>query len=73
MTQSLMIGPVTQLTQNIAYALPARQVRLQSTAVLQVSIDGSSYSDLTATTTGTDVTAVFVKCTTGTCNVVCRV
>lgn len=73
MTSSILIGPTHTLTQNTAYALPARQVRVMSTAVLQVSIDGSSYADVAATTTGTDVTAVFAKCTTGNAVVVCRV
>jgi len=73
MSTSLLIGPTNTLTQNIAYALPARQVRLMSVAVLQVSVDGSNYTDVAATTTGTDVTAVFAKCTTGDTVAVCRV
>lgn len=70
---SLLIGPAATLTQNIVYALPARQVRLQSTRVLQTSVDGSTYTDVAGTTTGADVTAVFTKCTTGSAVVVCRV
>lgn len=73
MTLSILIGPTHTLTQNIAYALPARQVRIISSAVLQASVDGSSYADVAATTTGTDLTSVFVKCTTGNAVVVCRV
>lgn len=73
MTFSVLIGPTHTLTQNVVYALPARQVRLQSTAVLQTSIDGSTYTDVAGTTTGADVTAVFAKCTTGAAVVVVRV
>ena len=72
-TQSLLIGPAATLTQNIVYALPARQINIMSTRVLQISVDGSSYADVAATTTGTAVTGVFTKCTTGSAVVVCRV
>ena len=73
MPKSLMIGPAQDMTQNVVYALPARQVRLMAVDVIQVSVDGSAYSDVAASTTGTDVTAVFTKCTTGNTVVVCRV
>lgn len=62
---SLLIGPSNALVQNTTYALPARQVRLMSGAVIQISLDNSAFSDVAASTTGADVTALFVKCTTG--------
>lgn len=72
-TPSLFIGPAQTITQNIANALPARQVRIVSTVALEVSVDGSSWSALANSTTGTDVTGVFVRCTTASPLVVCRV
>lgn len=73
MTNSLLIGPTNTFVQDTVYALPARQVRLQSTIALQTSIDNSTWTSVAASTTGVDVTAVFVKCTTGAAVVVCRV
>jgi hypothetical protein len=73
MTTSLLIGPTQTLTQSVVYALPARQVRMLSSAVLEVSVDNSSFTAVAATTTGTDVTAGWAKCTTGAAVVVCRV
>jgi len=70
---SLLIGPAQAMEQDVVYALPARQVRLMSVDVIQVSVDGSTYSDVADSTTGVDVTAVFAKCTTGDTTVVCRV
>lgn len=72
-TPGILIGPAATLTQNVVYALPAREVNVMSTRVLQVSVDGSAYSDVAATTTGTALTGVFVKCTTGSAVVVARV
>jgi hypothetical protein len=73
MTTMLLIGPTTTLTQNIVYAMPARQVRVLSSTMLQVSVDNSTFTDVSATTTGTDVTAGWVKCTTAGPVVLCRV
>jgi len=73
MTTSLLIGPTHTLTQSVVYALPARQVRMLSSAVLEVSVDNSSFTAVAATTTGTDVTAGWTRCTTGAAVVVCRV
>ena len=73
MTEVLTIGPTHTLTQSIVYAMPARQVRVLSSAVLLVSVDNSTFTDLAATTTGTDVTAGWTKCTTAAAVVICRV
>lgn len=72
MTESILIGPAITLTQNVVYAAPARQVRIISSRVLETSVDNSTFAAVTATTTGTDLTSVFVKCTTGSAIVVCR-
>jgi hypothetical protein len=73
MTNSLLIGPAATLVQSTVYALPARQVRIQSTIALETSIDNSTWTAVAASTTGVDVTAVFARCTTGAAVVVCRV
>lgn len=62
---TLLIGPANALVQNTVYALPARQVNLMSSAVIQTSLDNLTFADVAASTTGTAVTALFVKCTTG--------
>lgn len=69
---AITIGPVHALAQTTSYALPARAVYLQAMNVIEVSIDGSTFAAVTASTTGTLVTGVFVKCTSGTTQLVCK-
>jgi hypothetical protein len=61
----LTAGSTYTMTQNVVYGIPSRVVFIHSSAVLQTSLDNSSYSDLAATTTGTQLVDPFVKCTTG--------
>ena len=65
MTTSVTIGPAFTFVQNTVYALPARQVRVMSTIALEVSVDNSAWTAVAASTTGTDITGVFTRCTTG--------
>lgn len=68
----ISIGVPTVLAQSAIYALPARACLVQSTAVLETSIDNSSYTAVTATTTGVVLAAGFAKCTSGTATVLCK-
>jgi hypothetical protein len=72
-TTQVRIGPVETLTQNVAFALPARQVRVMSSLAIDVSLDGSTWAALANATTGADCTAAFVRCTTGNALFVARV
>lgn len=64
-TEQILVGPATNIVQNQVYALPAKLVSITSTRVMQVSVDNSTFSDVTATTSGTTVTGIYTKCTTG--------
>lgn len=72
-TLAVKIGPVETLTQNVTFALPARQVRLMASAAVEISLDGSAWAVLANSTTGADATAAFVRCTTTNALVVVRV
>lgn len=72
-TTAVLIGPVQTLTQNVVYALPARQVRVMSSIAVDISLDGSAWAALANSTTGADCTAAFVRCTTGSPLFVARV
>ena len=72
-TELLMIGPMQTITQNVAYAMPAKATTIQSLAAIESSIDGSTWAALTgANTTGVKTAARFVRCTTGATQVVCK-
>lgn len=60
-TQMLVSGITNILTQNVIYALPARNVWLQTSVVIQTSLDGSNFTDVAASTTGVHVVAPFIK------------
>lgn len=66
------IGVPTVFAQSTVYALPARATLVQSTAVLETSVDNSAYTAVTATTTGVVLAAGFAKCTSGTATVLCK-
>lgn len=72
-TTALTIGNVIPLTQNAVYTAPARFVKFQSSAVVQVSMDNSTFVDVAASTTGMDLIAPYVKCTgVTTCVAICK-
>lgn len=64
-TTLVKIGVVETLTQNVVYALPARQVRVMSSLAIDISLDGAAWAALANATTGADCTAAFVRCTGG--------
>lgn len=64
-TTLLSIGYVQTLTQNVAFALPARQVRVMTSLAVDVSLDGAAWANLANATTGADCTAAFIRCTAG--------
>jgi hypothetical protein len=69
---SIPNGIATVVPQTTPFALPARPHRLQSTVVLETSIDGTTYTAVTATTTGIDSQAVLARCTTSTATVIVK-
>lgn len=63
--QTLSAGPSYTLVQNIKYALPPGVNMVQSLAVVEVSVDNSTYAALTgANTTGVNTAAKFIRSTT---------
>lgn len=71
-TQSLMSGVPTVIAQTTAYALPPRGCFIQSTVALEVSVDGTTYVTLAASTTGAQTGATFVRCTTAPTTVIVK-
>lgn len=71
-TQSLMSGVPTIIAQTTAYALPSRGCFIQSTVALEVSVDGTAYTTLASSTTGTQTGATFVRCTTAPATVIVK-
>lgn len=62
-TVQLTIGPTHVLAQNVVYALPARSVKVSSTAAVEISVNGSAWDALTgAETVGAETGAVFIRC-----------
>lgn len=66
------IGVPTVFAQSKIYALPARATFVQSSAVLETSLDNSTYTSVSATTTGILLAACFARCTSGTATVSCK-
>lgn len=66
----LTTGVTTAMVQNTVYALPAITVFLRATDVLETSLDGNTFSRVTATTTGLEIADMCVRCTTVTTCVV---
>lgn len=56
-------GYVHTLLQNIVYSTPPKRAFILSDTVLEQSLDNSSYARVTATTTGVEIVAPFVRCT----------
>jgi hypothetical protein len=70
---ALSPGGQIALTQNVAYALPARRVHITSTVALEVSVDKVAWSALTgANTTGAFASGTYVRCPTANCVIVCK-
>jgi hypothetical protein len=67
--QSLSIGPPTIITQNVIYALPAKQCQVITTLACETSPDQSTW---TAFTSGGITSAGFIRCTTGSPTVTCK-
>lgn len=61
-TESLTIGPVHTLTEDVIYALPPRAVLLQSDVEVETSLDGVNFAVLAGSTTGVMTAAIFVRC-----------
>jgi len=72
-TQQIQIGVLTTITQNTAYALPARKCFIMSLAAVEISPDASTWVAATGSnTTGVAVAAPFVRCTTGNTSIVAK-
>ncbi len=70
---TVRIGIVETILQNVVYALPARQVRAMASVSVDISLDNSTWAALANVTTGADCTAAFVRCTTGNALFLCKV
>jgi len=74
MPQSISIGPVTPLTQNVVYALPSKRVLLFTDGTTP-TLQQSNTSDFTANVAVTlvggqiEVAGGFIRCTSGNVNV----
>jgi hypothetical protein len=66
MTTILSAGGTYALVQNQVYVLPPTVVRVHSTDALEVSVDNTNFVLTAATTTGLELAASFVRCTTST-------
>lgn len=72
-TELLTIGPPTAILQNVAYALPARTVRVHALAAVEISVDNSAWDTLTgAETVGAEAASAFIRCTTANTTVVLK-
>lgn len=69
----ILIGPVITLLQNIIYALPARSCFILAGAVIQVSLDGTTFANLVGSNVGIQTSAIFVRCATGDTSFVAKV
>lgn len=67
-------GPVHTLTQDTIYALPARKVRIHTSAAVEVnnSSGTTGWVLLSSSTTGVDTAAAFVRCTTANATITCK-
>jgi hypothetical protein len=72
-TPMIVSGVTTSLVQNTTYALPSKNVWVQSSATIQVSLDGSNWADVTASTTGVHVVAPFIRNTSSSTGIVIMV
>jgi hypothetical protein len=68
---TLSAGHTHTLVEDVVYALPPVQVMVHSTVLLQTAITNSdaAFADVTATTTGVNLAACFVRCTTAAASV----
>lgn len=72
-TNSLLIGPVNSILQNVVYAMPPRAVRVHALAAVEISVDGSAWDALTnADTVGADAASAFIRCPGGNTSVVLK-
>mgnify|MGYP001615228141 CR=1 FL=1 len=62
----LSAGVVTVVAQTTTYILPPVVVFLQSTVAMELSPDGTTFTLITATTTGVTTGCVAARCTTST-------
>lgn len=57
-------GYVHTLIQDSIYSTPSKRAFILSDTVLEQSLDNSTYTRVTATTTGVEIVAPFIRCTT---------
>jgi len=74
MQQSLSPGLAKTITQNVVYSLPTRLCYVTSSAAVDISVDNSTWNALTgANTVGAYTSAQFIRCTTASPVVLCKV
>lgn len=66
--EAIQCGPPVSMAQNVVFALPVRACRVLSTQPLEITAGttGGTYVAVSASTTGVDITGVFVKNTNST-------
>ena len=68
----LSAGYVHAILQNVAYAVPSRAALIQASVALEVSLDNSTWAALANSTTGTQITAPFVRCPSSNASVIIK-
>ena len=63
---SLTIGPVHTITQNVSFALPPRRLKVRSSGALETSLDESTWVAVTLVDGQADVAAPFIRTTAAT-------
>lgn len=68
-TNSLTIGPVHTITQNVSMAMPARRCIIRSDGALETSTDESAWAAVTLTNNQAEIGAPFIRTTAATAKV----
>ncbi len=71
-TQLLSVGYPITILEDVVYALPSKAVFLKSDAALEVSVDNDTWAALTGATTGVEVVAGWVRCTSASTQVIIK-
>jgi hypothetical protein len=61
---TLSAGQSHSILEDVVYALPPSSCFIHSSVALELSVNGTDYVLTAATTTGLQVSAMFVRCTT---------
>ena len=70
----LQIGVVTNIAQNVVYATPAIACMVSSSVVLEISMDGTTFTAMlvSAVSSAVLVAAPFIRCPSASAIVICK-